>query len=79
MARETVTIEGLDDAERLDEVRVFHAGTGRGASGGVVATGGRVLGVTATGRDLRAVDRSCRAEGAEPQPVDGLEAVVFEK
>jgi len=47
-------IDGLDDAERLDGVRVFHAGTARGPSGDVVATGGRVLGVTATGPDLRA-------------------------
>jgi len=47
-------IEGLDDAERLDDVMVFHAGTGRGASGGTVTAGGRVLGVTATGPDLKA-------------------------
>ena len=49
-----VPIEGLDDAERLDHVMVFHAGTGTGATDEVVTAGGRVLGVTATGRDLRA-------------------------
>jgi phosphoribosylamine--glycine ligase len=49
-----VPIEGLDDAERLDDVMVFHAGTGPGATEGVVTAGGRVLGVTATGRNLSA-------------------------
>jgi phosphoribosylamine--glycine ligase len=49
-----VPIEGLDDAERLDDVMVFHAGTRPGASDGVVTAGGRVLGVTATGRSLSA-------------------------
>jgi phosphoribosylamine---glycine ligase len=47
-----VPIEGLDDAERREDVMVFHAGTERDADGRVVTAGGRVLGVTATGRDL---------------------------
>ena len=33
---------------------VFHAGTERDASGRLVTAGGRVLGVTAIGRDLAA-------------------------
>src|SRR5690349_5280448 len=37
-------IEGLDE---VSDVQVFHAGTARDASGGIVAAGGRVLGVTA--------------------------------
>lgn len=37
-----------------DEVVVFHAGTARTADGQLRAAGGRVLGVTATGADLRA-------------------------
>ena len=57
-------IRGLDEAEDDDSVAVFHAGTGR-RDGRIVAAGGRVLGVTATGRDVaearaaayRAVDR----------------------
>ncbi len=57
-------IRGLDEAEEDDSVTVFHAGTGR-RDGRIVAAGGRVLGVTATGRDVaearaaayRAVDR----------------------
>jgi phosphoribosylamine--glycine ligase len=43
---------GLDEAARLPNTKVFHAGT---ASVGdqIVTTGGRVLGVTAWGKDLR--------------------------
>jgi phosphoribosylamine--glycine ligase len=47
-----IPIEGLDEAERLADVMVFHAGTERDAAGRVVTSGGRVLGVTAIGRDL---------------------------
>jgi phosphoribosylamine--glycine ligase len=39
-------IEGLDDLS-VDSVQVFHAGTSRDLSGRIIATGGRVLGVTA--------------------------------
>jgi phosphoribosylamine--glycine ligase len=45
-------ISGLDAVES-DDVVVFHAGTARGADGALLATGGRVLGVTATGADPR--------------------------
>jgi phosphoribosylamine--glycine ligase len=55
-------IEGLDDAEHLADVMVFHAGTERDASGRLVTAGGRVLGVTAIGRDLAAArDRAYEA------------------
>jgi phosphoribosylamine--glycine ligase len=47
-------IEGLDEAERLAGVIVFHAGTEHDAAGRVVTAGGRVLGVTAVGSDLAA-------------------------
>jgi len=47
-------IEGLDAAEELPDVVVFHAGTERDGSGRVVTAGGRVLGVTALGADLPA-------------------------
>ncbi len=40
-------IKGLADADTIDGVHVFHAGTARGENGAIVATGGRVLGVTA--------------------------------
>jgi phosphoribosylamine--glycine ligase len=41
-------VTGLDEAEALDDVVVFHAGTSM-AEGQVVTNGGRVLGVTAVG------------------------------
>jgi phosphoribosylamine--glycine ligase len=47
-------IRGLDRAARLPGVRIFHAGTARRADGALIATGGRVLGVTGTGTTLRA-------------------------
>jgi phosphoribosylamine--glycine ligase len=45
-------IGGLDEAEQLDQVFVFHAGTALRRKK-VVTNGGRVLGVTALGSDLR--------------------------
>jgi phosphoribosylamine---glycine ligase len=45
-------ITGLTDAERLDAVAVFHAGTTHNAAGDVVTSGGRVLTVTATGESF---------------------------
>ncbi len=44
-------ISGLRAAARVRDVVVFHAGTGL-AGGKVVTNGGRVLGVTALGRDI---------------------------
>jgi phosphoribosylamine--glycine ligase len=41
-------IRGLDEAGALDGVQIFHAGT-KAVDGRIVADGGRVLGVTATG------------------------------
>jgi phosphoribosylamine--glycine ligase len=57
-------IDGLQDAAKLDNVTVFHAGTKLDASGAVVTDGGRVLGVTGLGRDLRAaLDSTYNAVG----------------
>lgn len=42
-------IDGLDDAERLAGVLVFHAGTRRGSDGSVQTAGGRVLTVVGRG------------------------------
>lgn len=44
-------IEGIKAAE-LDGVKVFHAGTSRSPTGELVATGGRVIGVTAAAKSL---------------------------
>lgn len=46
-------IQGLDKAKRLKDVMVFHAGTGMDGRQ-VVASGGRVLGVTALGKTVEA-------------------------
>jgi phosphoribosylamine---glycine ligase len=47
-------ITGIDEADRLAGVKVFHAGTKIDDRGRVVTDGGRVLGVTALGSDLAA-------------------------
>jgi phosphoribosylamine---glycine ligase len=44
-------IRGLDEAAKLPDVKVFHAGTAT-VDGNVVAQGGRVLGVTALGNTI---------------------------
>ncbi len=46
------TISGLEEAARMPNTKVFHAGTTL-AGNQVVTSGGRVLGVTAWGKDLR--------------------------
>jgi phosphoribosylamine--glycine ligase len=46
-------IEGLDDAARMKDVVVFHAGTAK-QDGTIVTSGGRVLGVTALGDTIAA-------------------------
>ncbi|MGA2031550.1 MAG: phosphoribosylamine--glycine ligase [Thermoguttaceae bacterium] len=45
-------IRGLEEVDRLPDVKVFHAGTTVDAQGQVVAAGGRVLGVTALGATI---------------------------
>ena len=45
-------IRGLDDAAKLPGAKVFHAGTAL-KDGQIVTSGGRVLGVTALGRDVK--------------------------
>jgi phosphoribosylamine--glycine ligase len=44
-------IKGLDEAEQIPDVKVLHAGTRRQGNA-TVTSGGRVLGVTATGESL---------------------------
>ncbi|HEU5034594.1 MAG TPA: phosphoribosylamine--glycine ligase [Mycobacteriales bacterium] len=48
------TITGVDDANHVDGVTVIHAGTGRDDTDRLIATGGRVLAVTAAAPDLPA-------------------------
>jgi phosphoribosylamine---glycine ligase len=54
-------ISGLEDADKIEGVKVFHAGTATNDQG-FVTSGGRVLGVTAKGADIKqAVELAYRA------------------
>ncbi|UCF98683.1 MAG: phosphoribosylamine--glycine ligase [Spirochaetaceae bacterium] len=62
-------IRGLEVAESLEGVYVFHAGTRRDEQGRVFTSGGRVLGVTGTGATIRqAIEAAYR----------GVEKIEFE-
>lgn len=45
-------IKGLDAAAELPDVNIFHAGTATDPQGNIITSGGRVLGITATGDTL---------------------------
>ena len=53
-------ITGLDAANALPHTKVFHAGTAR-AGDDIVTNGGRVLGVTALGKDLQTAQAAAYA------------------
>ncbi len=54
-------IQGLDNVGRMKDVMVFHAGTAR-KNGKIVASGGRVLGVTALGDNVeKAIAKAYKA------------------
>lgn len=57
-------IEGIEDAETIDGVSVFHAGTSRNTDGALVTAGGRVLAVTGVGPTI-ADARSVAYAGAK--------------
>ncbi len=64
-------ITGLADATRMKQTKVFHAGTA--CDGGrIVTSGGRVLGVTALGRDL-AMARAAAYAAVEKIRFDGAQ------
>lgn len=50
-------ITGLDEAENLDDILIFHAGTKTNDRGETITSAGRVLGVTARGATLEAATR----------------------
>ncbi len=50
-------IRNLEEAVRVKDVQVFHAGTALNDAGEVVSIGGRVLGVTALGDSVEAAQR----------------------
>ena len=57
-------IYGLEKAEQLEDIVIFHAGTARNESGEFITSGGRVLGVTATAENLEnALEKAYRAVG----------------
>jgi phosphoribosylamine--glycine ligase len=53
-------ISGLDDANALPHTKVFHAGTAL-KDGQIITNGGRVLGVTALGKDLKTAQAAAYA------------------
>lgn len=54
-----MAISGIEEAQAVEDVMVFHAGTTRNNAGRLVTFGGRVLGVTALGETL--LDAKSRA------------------
>ena len=61
-------IKGLENFQNRDGYYVFHAGT-KQTEEGIVTNGGRVLGVTATGKDLK---------GARANAYEAIKLVEFE-
>jgi phosphoribosylamine--glycine ligase len=56
-------IKGIEEGDSMNDVKVFHAGTGRTAEG-FVTKGGRVLGVTAKAPGIAgAIDLAYEAVG----------------
>jgi len=53
-------IRGLDEAAKLPDVKVFHAGTAL-KDGQIMTNGGRVIGVTALGKDLKTAQAAAYA------------------
>jgi phosphoribosylamine--glycine ligase len=62
-------IRGLSEADALPNTKVFHAGTARNGND-FVTSGGRVLGVTAWGKDLRSA-RNAAYEAVSRIQFDG--------
>ncbi|WP_168070706.1 phosphoribosylamine--glycine ligase [Sphingomonas kaistensis] len=67
MPRKGGLIDGIEAAERVPGVTVFHAGTARHGSGALLSAGGRVLAVTAVGPTL------AEARALAYQGVDAIE------
>jgi phosphoribosylamine--glycine ligase len=63
-------ISGIEDAEKIDGVKVFHAGTST-RDGEFYTAGGRVLGVTARAADLKSAVRRAY-EAVEKIEFDGM-------
>ncbi|MFQ5955466.1 MAG: phosphoribosylamine--glycine ligase [Kiloniellales bacterium] len=59
--RKGTVIRNVEAAAAVDGVTIFHAGTGRADDGRLIATGGRVLNVTATGDTVAEAQRRAYA------------------
>src|SRR6185312_5810767 len=57
-------IRGLDEVAKIPNVKVFHAGTTL-KENQIVTNGGRVLGVTALGKDLKSAQAAAYAAGGK--------------
>src|SRR5579883_1036191 len=75
-------IDGLEEAQKIEGVKVFHAGTARSGDR-IVTNGGRVLGVTALGATLAEARRTAyeavdliRFEGAHARRDIGAAALI---
>jgi phosphoribosylamine--glycine ligase len=62
-------IRGLEEAEQVEDVVVFHAGTKLNSAGGVETAGGRVLGVSA---------RAATLEGATARAYEAVSRINFD-
>ena len=62
-------ILGVEDAEDLDKVIVFHAGTGRNVDGELITAGGRVLNVVGLGSSF---------ESARYRAYEAIKRINFE-
>ena len=78
-------ISGIEEADAMQDVKVFHAGTAE-KDGQIVTSGGRVLGVTARGKDIpEAIARAYKAcdvitwNGAQYRNDIGAKALRFFK
>jgi phosphoribosylamine---glycine ligase len=60
--RKGTEIKGLERAAAMEGIKIFHAGTRRAEDGRLLANGGRVLGVSALGKDV--AEARARAYGA---------------
>lgn len=50
--KKNTVINGINEANMIDNTVVFHAGTAKNSQNEIIATGGRVLGVTARGENI---------------------------
>jgi len=65
-------IRGLQEAQKMEDVFIFHAGTARNEKGEFITAGGRVLGVTAVGDNLEKALNTAY-EAVEKISFDGMQ------